>query len=526
MNPSAPTAEPGGTESPDVSTPDPSRDASTGSRRVAVDDDRILGGVAGFLAGRLGVDALWVRIGFVLLALAGGIGLVLYAGLWLVLTADESTSWRWPRIAGGVILVVGIPLLLDAQTGRFITGPVAIVLLLTGLALALWRPPSVPGTPGVALDDSPPSSLAPPNPSPSPGPPGRTDADGRQWRPRGVRRESSILGRAALGVAIAIAAIGALVDEANGGRLHPEQWLGAAAVVCGLGLVIGTLRGHGRWLIVPAVVFAGTGYASGISARLGIDASDTFGERWVSIGQQEPGGVRTAYSAFGSVVVYIDGVPAEQVVVDARVGIGDIAILANDEVSVEVRSRVEEGDVELDGAARGDDETVRIGPEGVPDVVIDAWVGRGDVNVETYLLDQPRPPPVPVLESLPRLDSLPRLESPIAAISDGVAATGDGWFVLADGAAVIGPDDVLVVGEQFVRADGVTVIPTSYGEFQLLPRSLLITPVGELLDLQAIRAELARTAPDTTTAAEVVDPMTTDAAPTTVAAIPTGSTGG
>jgi hypothetical protein len=54
----------------------------------------------------------------------------------------------------------------------------------------------------------------------------------------------------------------------------------------------------------------------------------------------------------------------------------------------------------------------------------------------------------------------------------------------------------------------------------------LITPFGELLDLQAIRAELAGTAPDTTTAAEVVDPMTTDAAPTTVAAIPTGSTGG
>jgi phage shock protein PspC (stress-responsive transcriptional regulator) len=489
---------------------------------VAVDDDRILGGVAGFLAGRLGVDALWVRIGFVLLALAGGIGLVLYAGLWLVLTADESTSWRWPRIAGGLILVVGIPLLLDAQTGRFITGPVAIVLLLTGLALALWRPPSVPRAAGVAIDGSPPSSLAPPIPSPSPpspGPPGRPDADGRHWRPRVVRRESSILGRAALGVAIAIAAIGALVDEANGGRLHPEQWLGAATVVCGLGLLIGTLRGHGRWLIVPAVVFAGTGYAFGISARLGIDASDTFGERWVSIGRQDPGGVRTAYSAFGSVDVYIDGVPAEQVVVDARVGIGDISILASDGVSVEVRSRVEEGDVELDGAVRGDDETVRFGPEGVPDVVIDAWVGRGDVNVETYLLDQPPRPPVPVLESLPRL------ESPIAAISDAVAATRDGWFVLADGAAVIGPDDVLVVGEQFVRADGVTVIPTSYGEFQLLPRSLLVTPFGELLDLQAIRAELAATATDTTTAAEVADPTTTEATPTTVAAIPTGSTG-
>ena len=38
---------------------------------------------------------------------------------------------------------------------------------------------------------------------------------------------------------------------------------------------------------------------------------------------------------------------------------------------------------------------------------------------------------------------------------------------------------------------GVSVVPTPAGDFQLLPRSLLITPFGEVLDLQAIRAELA-----------------------------------
>src|SRR4029453_10538080 len=135
--------------------------------------------------------------------------------------------------------------------------------------------------------------------------------------------------------ALAVAAIGALIDEANGGRLHPEQWLGAAAVVCGLGLLVGTLRGHGRWLIVPGLLLASLASASGISGRLGIEASDTFGERWVSIGQQQPGGLRIAHSGFGSVDVYVDGVPDEQVVVDSRVGIGDIAVHANDQVSVE-----------------------------------------------------------------------------------------------------------------------------------------------------------------------------------------------
>ena len=43
-------------------------------------------------ATRLGVDPLWVRIGFVLLALAGGIGVLLYAGLWLVLIAGRSSG--------------------------------------------------------------------------------------------------------------------------------------------------------------------------------------------------------------------------------------------------------------------------------------------------------------------------------------------------------------------------------------------------------------------------------------------------
>ncbi len=521
MNPSAPTTEPGDDTNPTGNTTSNTagqpHGAAAATRQIAVDDDRILGGVAGFLARRLGVDALWVRIAFVLLALAGGVGLVLYLGLWLVLSADRSTSWRWPRIAGGVIVVVGIPLLLNAQAGRFVTGPVAVVLLLTGLALALWRPPSAVAGPdaGVAIDDRPPSSLAAPVPSPamSAVPPG-DDPDRREWpRPRLPRREPSILGRATLGVAIVVAAIGALVDEANGGRLHPEQWLGAAAVVCGIGLLVGTLRGHGRWLIVPAVVFAGVGYASGISARLGIDTSDTFGERFVSIGEQQPGGLRTAHSAFGSVDVYVDGVPDEPVTVDARVGIGDIAVWVSDQVAVEVRSRVDDGSVEVNGSRRSDDEPVRMGPEGRPDVIVEAWVGRGDVNIDTYVLAVP---PAPVIEP-----SLPALEAPLVIVSDGVAATADGWIVLADGSAVIGPDDSLAVGEQFTREDGVRVIPTSYGEFQLLPRSLLITPFGQVLDLQAIRVELAAAAPATTVAAEPVTSTTVVPTASTVPTVPT-----
>jgi phage shock protein C len=53
-------------------------------------DDRLLGGVAGGLGEFLGVDPTLVRIVFVLVALFGGSGLVLYVALWLLVPpADD-----------------------------------------------------------------------------------------------------------------------------------------------------------------------------------------------------------------------------------------------------------------------------------------------------------------------------------------------------------------------------------------------------------------------------------------------------
>ena len=47
--------------------------------------DRILGGVCSGLAAGLRIDALWVRLGFVLLAFLQGVGLFIYIVLWLVM---------------------------------------------------------------------------------------------------------------------------------------------------------------------------------------------------------------------------------------------------------------------------------------------------------------------------------------------------------------------------------------------------------------------------------------------------------
>ena len=47
--------------------------------------DRILGGVCSGLAEGLHIDALWVRLGFVLLAFLQGVGVLIYLILWLVM---------------------------------------------------------------------------------------------------------------------------------------------------------------------------------------------------------------------------------------------------------------------------------------------------------------------------------------------------------------------------------------------------------------------------------------------------------
>lgn len=55
-------------------------------------EDRLLGGVAGGVATFLGVDPTLVRIGFVLLAVFGGSGFVLYLALWLLVPPAEDST--------------------------------------------------------------------------------------------------------------------------------------------------------------------------------------------------------------------------------------------------------------------------------------------------------------------------------------------------------------------------------------------------------------------------------------------------
>jgi len=54
--------------------------------------DRMLAGVASGIAGYVGVDALFVRIAFAVLAIVGGVGIPLYLACWLLIPDEDAAQ--------------------------------------------------------------------------------------------------------------------------------------------------------------------------------------------------------------------------------------------------------------------------------------------------------------------------------------------------------------------------------------------------------------------------------------------------
>ena len=78
--------------------------AESGSRRslfVRSPRDRVIAGIAGGLAERLGIDSVLVRLAFVVLSLAGGAGIALYLVLF-AFSRDEPEAAEPARASGGV----------------------------------------------------------------------------------------------------------------------------------------------------------------------------------------------------------------------------------------------------------------------------------------------------------------------------------------------------------------------------------------------------------------------------------------
>ena len=108
-------------------------------------DDKVIAGLCGGLGTYFGADPLWFRVAFVVLAVGGGSGVLLYLVAWLLVPEqrpDESVApgtasldRHGPVVAGLALVVLGLMLLADALVPWFDRVMWPLLVVAAGLGL-------------------------------------------------------------------------------------------------------------------------------------------------------------------------------------------------------------------------------------------------------------------------------------------------------------------------------------------------------------------------------------------------------
>ncbi len=251
-------------------------------------EGRVLAGISQGLANRFEVPAWLPRLIFVITAFFGGLGVAMYLAGWALIRAEDETESPAERFFSGAsssrawigvgFIFIAALILLDNFT--FFSGGVVFAagLLIVGVLLYLGQIPLGSGSGGtqskegvqqmtttdttieeaVATEtgDSPAggsTAAPPPPPPPAPTPP--------LLPPRAAKpKERSILGRLTVGVTLLALGVLAVLDniEAVNIDAEPRHYLALAVTVVGLGLVVGSIWGRARWLILASVILVPT----------------------------------------------------------------------------------------------------------------------------------------------------------------------------------------------------------------------------------------------------------------------------
>ena len=227
--------------------------------------ERVLGGVASGLADHFGLDPVLFRLGFVVLALFGGSGVLLYVLGWLFLPEEgvgEPAVVAATRDIGVRKLAA---LVLFAIALLYLAGPVWMPLVQADYldASLLWSLVLVALGFLLLRGDPPPHSTAGPPPSPSTAAPGsglskRTTTAllplRREAKPARVSRRRSPLGWISLGAMLLVVGGAAVLDNLGVVELDLKDLLAAAVIMLGSGLIAGAFWGRARWLIPVGII--------------------------------------------------------------------------------------------------------------------------------------------------------------------------------------------------------------------------------------------------------------------------------
>jgi len=379
--------------------------------------DRKVFGVAGGLGRYAGVDPLIFRILFVVLAIFGGSGILLYALAWLLVPDEGEQDSEAQRlfsrgttgstvsavVAGVVVLILGLVLmgsLLDTGPGLGGLGAVVVVALLVLLIARSGPravhgatpqepygpvPPPPPGaygqTPGTAYAVASPAATTPPPtyvppPAPFVPPPPRPP------------KERSILGRVTFFTALIVVGLMIAWNAASDDDIKVVAILASALAVVAAGLVVGAFRGRARGLIFLGILLS---LATSIAAVADSHLIGGIGERrWAprTVAQAEQREYRLGIGDGRLDLSRLpDGGPVD---VDAHVGIGQLRVIIPPDATVVVDGHVAAGVMRVVGSPDFEDddidEVVTVAPAaGVTPsgtvITIDAEVGFGLLEV-------------------------------------------------------------------------------------------------------------------------------------------------
>ncbi len=393
----------------DPTGPDPSPAAPPPPpRRLARrSDERLLGGVAGGVADSLGVDAVLVRLAFVVTAFVGGVGVIAYLLGWIVLPVAPTAPGVEPahadrrQLLGYGLVALGL-LTIGGRLGWTIWGDGAFwPLLLIGLGAAvLWlrtrdtqdgpgpapRPPAPPGPSETAPMPTLPLALTAGTETGAEAPtePFTGHASPAAPAPPAAPRPRSYLGAVTWSLLLVLAGGAWLLDAAGAVDLDVGVVLALALAVVGGALVVSAWWGRSRGLIalgIPLVLVVGGLGLVDVPLDGGI-GNPTYRPTTI-------GAVHRSYElAIGDLSLDLRRVDFSggRRHVHAQLGIGQLNVTVPDGVRVVVDGHAGVGSITAFGrqskeCCPSNLRLVRPGAAGSGTLFLDADVGAGHVHV-------------------------------------------------------------------------------------------------------------------------------------------------
>jgi len=392
-------------------------------------DDRVAAGVAAAVAHKLGIDPLLVRIGFVVLALVGGVGVLAYGLCWLFLPQQDGRIHAQALLAGsvtagtvgaGVTTVIGVggfgPPWMWGDRGPDVGGLIALAgIILVIIVFAIgnqqgWfgdgggqRPQVTPGTDAagagaagagaagagdtrIDLNKPGTSTLATPyagtpsGGSPVPPVPPAPPVPFTPPPPKPPRRRTAGPMGTLLAVGLALLAAGAVVVVDSIDPLSVDvgvvAWATALAVLAGCLLFLGMAGrrsgGLGFFAVVALIGMTLTWIASGVP-----DDDNTGQRRWVPTGQLDAYEYQLSAGQAVLDLRQLTPAPGSPVDVEADVSLGELIVQVPDDLTVAVDVTNGVGDVT--GVQEGENI---IGPAGPVDVNLTVDVSVGSLVLQ------------------------------------------------------------------------------------------------------------------------------------------------